>query len=105
MTQETMRLRQPGSPDAPWRLWGPYLSQEFSLDSPFHTTGRGLGASHQTGWTGLVTKLICPRLGSHLESKKEKSLANTKDNISEPLVAHLSGTQVNSRSKGTRDRR
>ncbi|MBI3449353.1 MAG: hypothetical protein HY049_10615 [Acidobacteria bacterium] len=30
---------------------------------PFHEffhgdTGRGLGASHQTGWTGLVAKLI-----------------------------------------------
>jgi hypothetical protein len=23
-------------------------------------TGRGLGASHQTGWTGLVAKLIQP---------------------------------------------
>ena len=28
----------------------------------FHgDTGRGAGASHQTGWTGLVTKLIQPR--------------------------------------------
>jgi hypothetical protein len=24
-------------------------------------TGRGVGASHQTGWTGLVAKLLCPR--------------------------------------------
>ena len=24
-------------------------------------TGRGLGASHQTGWTGLVAKLLMPR--------------------------------------------
>ena len=28
----------------------------------FHgDTGRGLGASHQTGWTGLIAKLIQPR--------------------------------------------
>ncbi|HEX3868829.1 MAG TPA: glucosidase, partial [Pirellulales bacterium] len=28
----------------------------------FHgDTGRGLGASHQTGWTGLIAKLLCPR--------------------------------------------
>jgi hypothetical protein len=28
----------------------------------FHgDTGRGVGASHQTGWTGLVAKLIQPR--------------------------------------------
>jgi hypothetical protein len=24
-------------------------------------TGRGLGASHQTGWTGLIAKLLQPR--------------------------------------------
>ena len=31
----------------------------------FHgDTGRGVGASHQTGWTGLVAKLIQPRRGS-----------------------------------------
>ena len=30
----------------------------------FHgDTGRGLGASHQTGWTGLVAKLLQPRPG------------------------------------------
>jgi hypothetical protein len=28
----------------------------------FHgETGRGVGASHQTGWTGLVAKLLQPR--------------------------------------------
>jgi hypothetical protein len=28
----------------------------------FHgDTGRGVGASHQTGWTGLVAKLLLPR--------------------------------------------
>jgi len=26
-------------------------------------TGRGVGASHQTGWTGLVAKLLQPRAG------------------------------------------
>jgi len=28
----------------------------------FHgDTGLGLGASHQTGWTGLIAKLLMPR--------------------------------------------
>ena len=28
----------------------------------FHgDTGRGVGAAHQTGWTGLVAKLLQPR--------------------------------------------
>jgi hypothetical protein len=26
-------------------------------------TGRGVGASHQTGWTGLIAKLLMPRAG------------------------------------------
>jgi hypothetical protein len=33
---------------------------------PFHEyfhgdTGKGLGAAHQTGWTGLIAKLLLPR--------------------------------------------
>jgi hypothetical protein len=30
--------------------------------------GRGVGASHQTGWTGLVAKLLQPRAGYRLQS-------------------------------------
>jgi hypothetical protein len=26
-------------------------------------TGRGVGASHQTGWTGLIANLLQPRAG------------------------------------------
>jgi hypothetical protein len=35
-------------------------------------TGRGVGASHQTGWTGLIAKLLQPRVG------KSKTLAVVK---------------------------
>jgi hypothetical protein len=32
----------------------------------FHgDTGRGVGAAHQTGWTGLVAKLLQPRMPTH----------------------------------------
>jgi len=32
----------------------------------FHgETGRGVGASHQTGWTGLIAKLLQPRVNSY----------------------------------------
>ena len=35
----------------------------------FHgDTGRGVGAAHQTGWTGLVAKLLMPRY-AHTELK------------------------------------
>jgi hypothetical protein len=41
----------------------------------FHgDTGRGLGASHQTGWTGLIAKLLQPRLP---EAANEKLLPTT----------------------------
>jgi hypothetical protein len=84
----------------------PHFRGHLLFHEYFHSDmGRGLGASHQTGWTGLVAKIICPRFGSHMKSKKEKSLADTRDNLSEPLVAHLPGTQVTSRPKSPRDRR
>jgi hypothetical protein len=31
-------------------------------------TGRGVGASHQTGWTGIVAKLLHPRAGYTIQS-------------------------------------
>jgi len=42
----------------------------------FHgDSGRGVGASHQTGWTGLIAKLLLPREEHHeiLDRKKEPS--------------------------------
>ncbi len=37
-----------------------------STSSSTATTGAGLGASHQTGWTALVAKLLVPRRGEKL---------------------------------------
>jgi hypothetical protein len=40
----------------------------------FHgDNGRGVGASHQTGWTGLITKILMPRF-----SKKEIAASETE---------------------------
>ena len=42
----------------------PYCRDDVLFYEYFHgETGRGLGASHQTGWTGLVAKLLHPRSG------------------------------------------
>ena len=39
----------------------------------FHgDTGRGLGASHQTGWTGLVAWMLMPRKQGEMMSTEEK---------------------------------
>jgi hypothetical protein len=40
-------------------------------------TGRGLGASHQTGWTGLVAKLLQPRRDHYEEVTKHNQLSGT----------------------------
>jgi hypothetical protein len=40
----------------------PYFSDHILFNEYFHgDNGRGCGATHQTGWTGLVAKLIQPR--------------------------------------------
>ena len=40
----------------------PYFRDFIPFHEYFHgDTGRGVGASHQTGWTGLIAKLLQPR--------------------------------------------
>ncbi|MET0599345.1 MAG: hypothetical protein ABWZ57_15930 [Mesorhizobium sp.] len=40
----------------------PHFRDLISFNEYFHgDTGKGLGASHQTGWTGLVALLLQPR--------------------------------------------
>jgi mannosylglycerate hydrolase MGH1-like protein len=42
----------------------PHFRDHILFHECFHgDTGRGVGASHQTGWTGLIAKLIQPRAG------------------------------------------
>jgi hypothetical protein len=44
----------------------PHFKDYVLFHEYFHgDTGRGVGASHQTGWTGLVSKLLQPRNASH----------------------------------------
>lgn len=35
-------------------------------------TGRGAGAAHQTGWTGLVAKLLKPRVSGHGDRRRSR---------------------------------
>ncbi len=40
----------------------PHFRDHVLFYEYFHgDTGRGVGASHQTGWTGLIAKLLMPR--------------------------------------------
>ena len=46
----------------PLLIGDPHFRDHVLFHEYFHgDTGRGLGASHQTGWTGLVAKLLVPR--------------------------------------------
>jgi len=56
-TAEHTRLLEDG---AKWKHWGPYLSERQwgTVHEDYSANGAGLGASHQTGWTGAVAKLI-----------------------------------------------
>ena len=57
---ERARLLEVPTGRSPWRRWGPYLAERAW--GIFHgDTGAGLGASHQTGWTGLVASLTIAR--------------------------------------------
>jgi hypothetical protein len=54
----------------------PHFRDHVLFYEYFHgDTGRGVGASHQTGWTGLVAKLLMPRYarasGAELEASAE----------------------------------
>ena len=51
----------------------PNFSDHLLFYEYFHgDTGRGVGSMHQTGWTGLVAKLIQPRKKKLLEAGKKK---------------------------------
>ena len=44
----------------------PHFKDYVLFHEFFHgDDGRGLGASHQTGWTGIIAKLLHPRRASH----------------------------------------
>ncbi|MCU0418768.1 MAG: glucosidase [Cyclobacteriaceae bacterium] len=60
--------RRPANGDQPLFDHNPHFSGFVLFHEYFDgDSGRGLGASHQTGWTGLVAKLIQP-----LQSRKTK---------------------------------
>jgi hypothetical protein len=54
--------RRPMVADSDKLASDPHFRDLIAFHEYFHgDTGRGLGASHQTGWTGLIAKLLQPR--------------------------------------------
>jgi Glycosyl hydrolase family 63 C-terminal domain len=50
-------------------------------------TGRGVGASHQTGWTGLVAKLLMPRRRDAVSSVDRETASGPGDARSSEVTA------------------
>ncbi|MBO0359149.1 glucosidase [Hymenobacter sp. BT186] len=56
--------RRPAFGDDKQLQQDPHFRDYLLFHEYFHgDNGKGLGASHQTGWTGLIAKLLQPRLG------------------------------------------
>jgi len=54
------RLEAARDPKTPWKKWGPYLSERQwgTVREDYSDNGAGLGASHQTGWTGVIARAM-----------------------------------------------
>jgi hypothetical protein len=60
------RGRRPVFEQYPRMQTDPHFRDYLLFYEYFHgDSGRGVGASHQTGWTGLIAKLLMPRYAAH----------------------------------------
>ncbi len=73
----------------------PYFRDCVLFHEYFHgDTGRGVGASHQTGWTGLVAKLLQPRTEESASSLNEERAGVKSENSNTALPLHKSAGRV-----------
>jgi hypothetical protein len=68
----------------------PHFKDYVLFHEYFHgDTGRGVGASHQTGWTGLVAKLLQPRRSSQKPAVSSRLSKTTKSHEPEPELVEI----------------
>jgi hypothetical protein len=66
----------------------PHFKDYVLFHEYFHgDTGRGVGASHQTGWTGLIAKLLMPRKESKQTDDTTFHAHAAKETKREPALA------------------
>jgi hypothetical protein len=64
----------------------PHFRDYLLFHEYFHgDTGRGVGASHQTGWTGLVAKLLQPRRVETVPDHCSRASELTRDAVTSPV--------------------
>jgi len=60
----------------------PHFQDHILFHEYFHgDTGRGVGASHQTGWTGLVAKLLQPRREEKPEERRARIMGRDRKSL------------------------
>jgi hypothetical protein len=65
----------------------PHFRDYVLFHEYFHgDTGRGVGASHQTGWTGLVAKLLMPRRRDIVAAIDADAAARTAETTGDPVA-------------------
>jgi hypothetical protein len=65
----------------------PHFRDYIFFHEYFHgDNGRGVGASHQTGWTGLIAKLIQPRSGGRESALMERGKHHATRHREDELV-------------------
>jgi len=65
----------------------PHFKDYVLFHEYFHgDNGRGVGASHQTGWTGLIAKLLMPREHNHKPATKPQTAKAQKPLKQEPAL-------------------
>jgi hypothetical protein len=68
----------------------PHFKDYILFHEYFHgDTGRGVGASHQTGWTGLIAKLLQPRSFSSDTEFRARNSPITRNLRSQPPVTSI----------------
>jgi hypothetical protein len=64
----------------------PHFRDHILFYEYFHgDSGRGVGASHQTGWTGLVAKLLMPRYTHELRVNEPATPPPVRTSAATPL--------------------
>jgi hypothetical protein len=70
----------------------PHFRDYVLFHEYFHgDDGRGVGASHQTGWTGLIAKLLQPRGTMECAVEREASVRNPENGSGGPAA----GPEIN----------
>jgi hypothetical protein len=90
-------------PDSPFQH-DPYWKDLLLFNEYFHgESGLGLGAMHQTGWTGLVANLVERKYRAAVPEywKKQRQMAKELDESSQPKSAHKSANG-GAKAKGAR---